>query len=93
MGIISFIEDPEIVKKILKHIGLWDLKARPPPKAMASLPNIRIDYVYFVEDVYFVDYVYFVEDVYFYKSRMDSQIPPSDDYLYVDVEYPEVISA
>jgi len=29
MGIISFIEDPEIVKKILKHLGLWDLKARP----------------------------------------------------------------
>jgi hypothetical protein len=29
MGIISFIEDPEIVKKILKHLGLWDLKPRP----------------------------------------------------------------
>ena len=44
MGIISFIEDPEIVKKILKHLGLWDLKARPPPKARASSPNIHIDY-------------------------------------------------
>ena len=40
MGIISFIEDPEIVKKILMHLGLWDfnppevwrVKARPPPK-------------------------------------------------------------
>jgi len=24
MKIISVIEDPEIVKKILKHLGLWD---------------------------------------------------------------------
>jgi hypothetical protein len=29
-----------------------------------------------------------IDYVYFYKSRMDSQLPPSDDYLYVDVEYP-----
>jgi hypothetical protein len=75
MKILSFIEDPEIVKKILKHLGLWDLKPRPPPKARASSPNIHIDYVYFK------------------KSRKDSQLPPSDDYLYVDVEYPEAISA
>ena len=60
MKILSFIEDPEIVKKILE--------SRPPPKARASSPNIHIDYY-------------------------DSQLPPSDDYLYVDVEYPEVISA
>ena len=31
MKILSFIEDPEIVKKILKHLGLWEVKARPPP--------------------------------------------------------------
>ena len=68
MRIISFIEDPEIVKKILKHLGLWDLKPRPPPKAKAPSPSIHIDY-------------------------SDSQLPPSDDYLYTDVEYPEVISA
>jgi len=70
MGIISFIEDPEIVKKILKHLGLWDLKARPPPKARASSPNIHIDYVYFVEDVYF------------YKSRMAR---PGATTLYVQI--------
>jgi len=27
------IEDSEIVKKILKHPGLWEIKQRPPPKA------------------------------------------------------------
>ena len=32
MKIISVIEDEEIIKKILKHLGLWEVKARPPPK-------------------------------------------------------------
>ena len=33
MRIISFIEDSEIVKKILKHLDLWDVKRKPPPRA------------------------------------------------------------
>ncbi len=32
------------VKKILKHLGLWEVKARPPPKATSSPPHFRIDY-------------------------------------------------
>ncbi len=44
-----------------KHLGLWNRKARPPPKA-AEPPKYGIDYT-------------------------SSQLPPSDDYLYVDVEY------
>ena len=32
MNIISFIEDPAVVRKILKHLGIWEIKARPPPK-------------------------------------------------------------
>ncbi len=31
------------VKKILKHLGLWDIKARPPPKAKAPQTNVHID--------------------------------------------------
>ena len=31
LRIISFIEDPEIIEKILRHLKLWDLPARPPP--------------------------------------------------------------
>jgi hypothetical protein len=27
MKILSFIEGPEVIKKILKHLGLWDIKA------------------------------------------------------------------
>jgi endonuclease III len=33
MRILSFIQDEEVIKKILKHLGLWEIKARPPPKA------------------------------------------------------------
>jgi hypothetical protein len=40
MKAISVIEDEEVIKKILKHLGLWDKKARPPPKA-TSPPNIQ----------------------------------------------------
>jgi hypothetical protein len=68
MRILAFIESPEVIKKILKHLGLWEVKARPPPRANASPPDVHIDY-------------------------SDSQLPPSDDYLYTDVEYPEVNSA
>jgi hypothetical protein len=32
MKVISVIEDEEIINKILKHLGLWARKARPPPK-------------------------------------------------------------
>ena len=32
MQIISVIEDEEIIKKILKHLGLWEIEARPPPR-------------------------------------------------------------
>jgi hypothetical protein len=63
MKTLSFIEDPEIVKKILKHLGLWEVKARPPPKANSPPPNVHIDY-------------------------SDSQVPPCDEYLYSDPDYP-----
>jgi hypothetical protein len=46
MKVISVIEDSEIVKKILKHLGLWDQKARPPPKVNSPpiTPECHIDY-------------------------------------------------
>ena len=31
MNIISFTEDPA-VREILKHLGIWEIEARPPPK-------------------------------------------------------------
>jgi hypothetical protein len=44
MRILSFIEDEEVIKKILKHLGLWDIKTRPPPRAIAPPGNIQIDH-------------------------------------------------
>jgi Zn finger protein HypA/HybF involved in hydrogenase expression len=35
MKVISVIEDEEVIKKILKHLGLWEIKTRPPPRANA----------------------------------------------------------
>jgi hypothetical protein len=35
MRIISFIEDPSVIRDILNHLGLWLIRARPPPKAHA----------------------------------------------------------
>jgi hypothetical protein len=63
MRILAFIEKPEIIKKILQHLGLWERKARPPPRANASPPDLHIDY-------------------------SDSQLPPCEDYLYSDPDYP-----
>jgi len=69
MKIISFIEDEEVIRKILKHLGLWERKAQPPPKTSVPPQNVHIDY-------------------------SDSQLPSSEDYLYIDVDYPiEVYSS
>ena len=35
MHIIAFIEDPDVMEKILKHLGLWDVKRKPRPVANA----------------------------------------------------------
>jgi len=33
MKIISFIEQAEVIKQILQHLGLWEAQKRPPPKS------------------------------------------------------------
>jgi len=33
MKIISVIEHAEVIKAILKHVGLWETQKRPPPNA------------------------------------------------------------
>ena len=44
MKIISLIEDEDVISKILKHLGLWEVKQRPPPRAKAPPRNIHMDY-------------------------------------------------
>ncbi|OQA00309.1 MAG: putative transposase [Planctomycetes bacterium ADurb.Bin412] len=71
MRIISFIEAPSVIRDILNHLGLWLLRARPPPKihdppvcilgiGRSAAPSIA-------------------DDV--------SQIPVHDDHFYVDPQY------
>jgi hypothetical protein len=36
MKVISSIEDEELTEKILKHLGFWDVKARPGSKGKVS---------------------------------------------------------
>lgn len=44
MRILAFIEDEDVIKKILKHLGMWSIKARPPSKRANGPPlNIHID--------------------------------------------------
>ncbi len=33
MHVIACIEDDQVIKKILKHLDLWDVKRKPPPRA------------------------------------------------------------
>ena len=77
MKILSFIEDPEIIKKILKHLDLWDLKSKPLPRSNAPPNNIEphLDYSH--------------RGVGPYGPEADSQLPLSYDYLYGDEQYPE----
>ena len=35
---IAFTEDEQLVKKIFKHLGLWDVKRKPPPRAHVVHP-------------------------------------------------------
>ena len=44
MRIISFIKDQQLVKKILKHLDLWDVKRKPPPCANGPPPEAFIKY-------------------------------------------------
>ena len=44
MRIISFIEDEQLVKKILNHLDLWDVKRKPPPCTNGSPPETFIIY-------------------------------------------------
>ena len=45
MRVISFIEDQEVIKKILKHLGLWEVKPRPPPRMAKTQPLHTVPHI------------------------------------------------
>lgn len=36
MRVIAFIEDDEVIRKILVHLGLWDTRNHEPPNLAAE---------------------------------------------------------
>jgi hypothetical protein len=40
MRIVAAIENPEVIRRILEHLGLWLANARPTPRAL-SPPGLR----------------------------------------------------
>ena len=49
MRILAFIEDQEVIRKILSHLGLWKRTPRPPPpgvildSSLSQLPRWEDD--------------------------------------------------
>jgi len=44
LKIVSFIEDPRVIRAILMHLALWDVpRARPPPVAAGG--SVDFEYV------------------------------------------------
>jgi hypothetical protein len=83
MSIISFIENEEVIDKILKHLGLWDLKSKPPPRANAPPDNIEPHLNYSDSQL---------PPPARHRSR-SGETGGSYDYLYVDEQYLEGPSA
>lgn len=46
MHIIRFIEQRDIIKKILSHPGLWDIRNHDPPQLATSesIPDLLYDF-------------------------------------------------
>ena len=52
MKIISFIEDEEVIRRILKHLWLWKMKVAPLPKV--KTPLIRSNWIIQIPSFYFL---------------------------------------
>jgi len=89
MKVISVIEDEEIVKKIHKHIDLWDRKERPPPKAIGP-PKVR---EYSID--YSISQLPFFPDLASNEtgSESDKRLAEGHDFSVIDPEYPETYSS
>jgi hypothetical protein len=50
MKVISFIEQPSVIKRILKHLDLWE-NSRPPPQPLEMVCEPCADYLPWRDDV------------------------------------------
>jgi len=48
MKIVSFITDQQVIRQILKHLGLWtQMSSRDPPDTKSSPKNHELIYEFF----------------------------------------------
>jgi hypothetical protein len=79
MRIISFIEDREVIKAILKHRGLWRLKSKPVPYWIREpIPKAHAPPARNQDGSGQARYV--LDQI--------SQLPMNDEHLYRDPDYP-----
>ena len=52
MRVLSGIEDPPVVRRILDHLGLWDTQQRPPPAQPIATELIGDVWPWVAEDPY-----------------------------------------
>jgi hypothetical protein len=71
MAVIAFIEAEDVIEKILKHLGLWELTPTPPPR-MAKTQHFHTEP--------HIDYSH--RGLGPYGPEADKQVPPSEDILY-----------
>ena len=76
MRIISFIEDREVVQAILKHLGIWLVRSRPPPKVSAPLFACTNE-----------AWQQATEPAGSSEANCHCQVPANEDYLYCDPQY------
>ena len=50
MKVISFIEHPSVIRRILKHLDLWE-DPRPPPEPLEIVSEPNVDYIPWQDDV------------------------------------------
>ncbi|MCP3931522.1 MAG: hypothetical protein GY705_20750 [Bacteroidetes bacterium] len=47
MNVIAFIEDDTLIKKILMHLGLWEIRNHDPPQSKdVHIPTIETELTY-----------------------------------------------
>ena len=74
MRIISFIEEPDVIKDILLHLDLWAVRNHDPP-----LGKVRKNYI--PENI--PEQIQFTDEMHFYYDSGDCDRPYEDDYSQV----------
>ncbi len=56
MKLISFVENLDVMEKILRHLGLWDIHNHDPPQAVISEPISELVYDFSDSQIPVVEY-------------------------------------